>query len=360
MAMGDRECMRRALRLAEGGWGRVSPNPMVGAVVARAGEVVGEGFHREYGGPHAEVEALAASGEAARGADLYVTLEPCAHQGKTPPCTEAIVRAGIARVVYASADPNPDAAGGASAMRAAGIEVVGGVEADAERVLNASFHHAHGPDARARPWVALKLALSLDGGVADLEGRSRWITGEEAREEVHRLRAGFDAVAVGGGTAIADDPELTVRGAVRPRVPPVRVVFDRRLRLPRQGRLARTATHPPVWVVTQALKSDPDRRHLETSGVRMLEAGTLAAGLRLLAEEGVGSLLCEGGAGLASALLRDAVVDRLYLFFAPLMLGPEALSPFRELPSSTMAAAPRWRHIESRVLGSDTLLVLEP
>jgi diaminohydroxyphosphoribosylaminopyrimidine deaminase / 5-amino-6-(5-phosphoribosylamino)uracil reductase len=356
----DASLLRRALGLAEGGWGRVAPNPLVGAVVVREGEVVGEGFHRVYGGSHAEVEALAEAGERARGATLYVTLEPCAHEGRTPPCTEAILRAGIARVVFGSPDPNPAAAGGAALLREAGVEVEGGVEADAERRLNAPFHHAYAPAGSERPWVALKLALSLDGGVADLEGRSRWITGEEARAEVHRLRAGFDAVAVGAGTAIADDPELTVRGAITPRVAPVRVVFDRRLRLPRDGRLARTAAAPPVWVVTSAPGSDPDRRGLEAEGVRMLESGTLAEGLRQLSAAGIRSLLCEGGAGLASAFLRDAVVDRLYLFYAPLMLGPEALSPFHQIPSSPMTSAPRWRHLESRAVGADTLLVLEP
>jgi diaminohydroxyphosphoribosylaminopyrimidine deaminase / 5-amino-6-(5-phosphoribosylamino)uracil reductase len=358
--MDDVALMRRALELAEGGWGRVAPNPLVGAVVVRDGEVVGEGFHALYGGPHAEVAALRAAGERAHGASLYVTLEPCAHHGKTPPCVEAIVAAGVARVVFGSSDPDPRAGGGAALLREAGVEVRGGVEAEAERVLNAPFHHAHSALARERPWVALKLALSLDGAVADLEGRSRWITGVEAREEVHRLRAGFDALGVGGGTAIADDPELTVRGAVRPRTPPVRVVFDRRLRLPAEGRLVRTAPEPEVWVVTSGGASELARRRLEAAGVRLLDAGSLAEGLRALAGGGIGSLLCEGGAGLASALLEGGLVDRLYLFYAPLMLGPDALSPFHGLPSNPMTSAPRWRHLQSRVVGADTLLVLEP
>lgn len=358
--MSDEELMRHALALAERGWGRVAPNPLVGAVVVREGEVVGEGFHAGYGLAHAEIEALAAAGEKARGASLYVTLEPCAHSGKTPPCTDAILAAGITRVVFGSSDPNPAAGGGAELLRRAGLEVAGGVEAEAERVLNAPFHHAHSPQAGARPWVALKLALSLDSAVADLEGRSRWITGEEAREEVHRLRAGFDALAVGAGTAVADDPELTVRGALRPRTDPVRIVFDRRLRLPPDGRLVRTAPEPPVWVVTTAQASDLARRRLSGTGVRLVDAPTLAEGLAQLAAAGVRSLLCEGGAGLASALLEDGMVDRLYLFYAPLMLGPAALSPFHGLASKPMTAAPRWRHLESRVLGADTLMVLEP
>jgi len=358
--MDDEALMRRALKLAERGWGRVAPNPLVGALVMRDGEVIGEGFHALYGGPHAEVEALRAAGERSRGATLFVTLEPCAHHGKTPPCTEAILAAGVSRVVFGSPDPDPRAGGGASRLREAGVEVQGGVEAEAERVLNAPFHHAHSPLAQERPWVALKLALSLDGAVADLEGRSRWITGEEAREEVHRLRAGFDALGVGGGTAIADDPELTVRGPVQPRSPPVRVVFDRRLRLPPEGRLVRTAAAPEVWVVTSGGASELARRRLEGAGVRLLEAATLTEGLRALAAGGIRALLCEGGAGLASALLDGGLVDRLYLFYAPVILGPQALSPFHGLSSTPMTSAPRWRHLESRVLGADTLLVLEP
>lgn len=245
--MSDAEWMRRALALAAGGWGRVAPNPLVGAVVVRDGASGGEGFHAEYGRPHAEVEALRAAGEAARGSTLYVTLEPCAHTGKTPPCTDAILAAGARRVVFAASDPNPKAAGGAAALEAAGVEVTRGVEMRAALDLNAPFFHGiAGPE---RPWTELKLALSLDGRVADRDGRSAWITGEEARAEVHRMRAGFAAVAVGIGTALADDPQLTARGPVEPRVPPTRVVFDRRLRLPADGKLARTAREAPVWVV---------------------------------------------------------------------------------------------------------------
>ncbi len=210
--------MRRALELAARGWGRVAPNPLVGAVVARGGEVVGEGWHTGYGRPHAEVEALRVAGEAARGATLYVTLEPCAHHGKTPPCTDAILAAGVRRVVFAASDPNPRAAGGCAVLETAGVEVERGVEMRAALDLNAPFFHGiAGPE---RPWTELKLAVSLDGRVADRDGRSAWITGEEARAEVHRMRAGFGAVAVGIGTALADDPRLTVRGAVEPRVPP--------------------------------------------------------------------------------------------------------------------------------------------
>lgn len=350
--------MRRALALAERGWGRVAPNPMVGAVVVRDGRVVREGFHSEYGHPHAEIEALRAAGEAARGATLYVTLEPCNHHGKTPPCTEAILRAGLQRVVFAAPDPNPVAAGGADRLRASGVEVTGGVEAEAARELNGAFFHGASPRGAARPWTLLKLALSLDGRMADRNGRSGWITGPEAREEVHRMRAGFDAIAVGIGTALADDPRLSVRGPVEPRVPPVRVVFDRGLRLPLSSRLASTAREVPVWVVG-APDAPGERRHaLERLGVRVLVAPDLAESLRLLRSEGVGSLFCEGGARLAGALLAGGHIDRLALFFAPLLLGPDGPGPFAALGSPPLDEAARWRHLGSSVFGSDTLIHL--
>src|SRR6476661_5968049 len=206
----DGAFMRRALALAARGWGRTAPNPMVGAVVVRDGVVVGEGWHAEYGGPHGEVEALRAAGDRARGATIYVTLEPCNHHGKTPPCTDALLAAGVRRVVVACDDPSPVARGGAQRLHEAGVEVTLGVEEQAARELNAPFFHALASD---RPFVRLKLALSLDGAIADHSRQPGWLTGELARREVHRMRAGSDAIAVGIGTVLADDPELTVRHA---------------------------------------------------------------------------------------------------------------------------------------------------
>ncbi len=348
--------MRRALELAARGWGRVAPNPLVGSVVVRDGRVVGEGWHTEYGRPHAEVEALRAAGEAARGATAYVTLEPCAHHGKTPPCTDAILAAGVRRVVFAASDPNPRAAGGAAVLEAAGVEVTRGVEMRAALDLNAPFFHGiAGPE---RPWTELKLALSLDGRVADRDGRSAWITGEESRAEVHRMRAGFAAVAVGIGTALADDPQLTVRGAVEPRVPPARVVFDRRLRLPLDGRLARTARETPVWVVAAPDAPAERRGALEALGVRVLVAETLWDGVRELRRAGIASLFCEGGAVLGGALLRAEAVDRLHLFSAPLFLGPEGASPFAALESPPIGEAERWRRLRTEAFGPDTMVTL--
>jgi diaminohydroxyphosphoribosylaminopyrimidine deaminase/5-amino-6-(5-phosphoribosylamino)uracil reductase len=358
----DREWMLRALALAQRGWGHVAPNPLVGCVIVREGLLVGEGWHAEYGQPHAEVEALRAAGEAARGATAYVTLEPCSHFGKTPPCTSALIGAGVARVVFAAADPNPKAAGGAEVLRAAGIDVVGGVEENAARDGNFAFAHAHSPLAKERPYVALKLALTLDARVADRDGRSVWITAEEARTEVHRLRAGFDAVAVGIGTVLADDPLLTVRGPVEPRIPPVRVVFDRSLRLPVHSKLVRSAADAPVWVVASADASEgasAERRiALEAAGVRVLAADGMDGALKALVENGVRSMLVEGGAGIASAMLNVNVVDRLCLFYAPLLLGPEGLPAFGGIASPPIADARRWRRLGTEAFGPDTLITL--
>jgi diaminohydroxyphosphoribosylaminopyrimidine deaminase/5-amino-6-(5-phosphoribosylamino)uracil reductase len=300
--------MRRALALAEQGWGQTAPNPMVGAVVVRDGRVVGAGYHRRYGGPHAEVEALGAAGDAARGATLYVTLEPCTHYGKTPPCVDAIIAAGVARVVAAVADPSPEAGGGAQRLRAAGIDcMVGSLEAEA-RELNAPFFHSFTSD---RPWVTLKLAVSLDGAIADASRKPGRLTGDDARRETHRLRAGHDAIAVGIGTALADDPALTVRDWPAPRVPPIRVVFDRRARLPLGGQLARTAREAPTWVVTAspaALDGDARARTaaLQAAGLEVLAANAIPAALRALRGKGVRSILLEGGAHLAGDFLRHA------------------------------------------------------
>lgn len=355
----DRAWMRRAIELAWRGWGRVAPNPMVGCVIVRDdGVVVGEGWHTEYGQPHAEVEALRAAGDAARGATAYVSLEPCSHHGKTPPCTDALAAAGVRRVVFGGFDPNPKASGGAAVLRAAGIDVLGGVEEDAVRDQNAAFFHAHSPAGAQRPFVTLKLAMSLDARIADRDGGSVWITGDEARAETHRLRAGYDAVAVGIGTARADDPRLTVRGAVEPRVPPVRIVFDRGLRLPLDSALVRSAREVPVWAVCEPDAPADRRRALEDAGVRVLGGAGLAAQLRSIRDAGIRSMFVEGGAVLASALLAADVVDRMYLFYAPVLIGPEGAAPFGGIPSPPLGEAHRWRRIATQALGADTLVTL--
>lgn len=346
--------MRRALSLARRGWGQTAPNPMVGAVVVRDGAVVGEGYHARFGEAHAEVAALRAAGELARGATVYVTLEPCAHFGKTPPCTNALIAAGVARVVVAVRDPNPVAAGGLERLREAGIAVTTGVEEEAAWELNAPFFNAV---ASRRPWVTLKLAVSLDGAIADAEGRSRWLTGPRARAAVHLLRAGSDAVAVGIGTVLADDPLLTVRDAPAPRIPPRRVIFDRHARTPLQSRLVETAREVPTIVVAES----PDAaraRALEAAGVEILRAPSLGDALEALAGAGVRSLLVEGGARLAGALLASALVHRLIIFQAPVLLGAGALGAFAYAPAATATTAPRYRVVERRVFGDDTMTVL--
>jgi len=284
--------MGRALDLALRGWGRVAPNPLVGAVVLRGDAPVGAGFHAEYGGPHAEVVALADAGDRARGATLVVTLEPCAHYGKTPPCTDAIVAAGVARVVAAVRDPDPQARGGAEVLRGKGVAVSFGVLAEAAAALNAPFLFAH--TLAERPFVALKLATSIDGRIADAHGSSRWVSGEAAREYVHWLRAGFDAIAVGGTTALRDDPQLTVRGPVTPRRPPVRVVFDRRAMLNESADLVKTAREVPTWVMASPDAPVASVMLLERSGVRVFRPASLADGLRMLRSAGIHSVLCEG------------------------------------------------------------------
>jgi diaminohydroxyphosphoribosylaminopyrimidine deaminase/5-amino-6-(5-phosphoribosylamino)uracil reductase len=354
----DVHFIRRAIALAANGWGRVSPNPLVGCVIVLGGEVVGEGWHREYGGPHAEVEALRAGGDRARGATAYVSLEPCSHWGKTPPCTGALIEAGVRRVVFGGFDRNPKARGGAEVLREAGIDVLGGVEEAAVRDQNAVFFHAHSLDGAERPFVALKLAMSLDARIADRDGRSVWITGEESRAEVHRLRAGYDAIAAGIGTALADDPLLTVRGAVEPRVPPVRIVFDRRLRLPLESKLVRSAREVPVWAVCEPDAPADRRRALEAAGVRVTAASGLADQLRAVRDAGVRSMFVEGGPVLASALLAADVVDRMYLFCAPVLIGPEGASPFASIPSPPLADAPRWHRVDTQAFGADTLVTL--
>jgi diaminohydroxyphosphoribosylaminopyrimidine deaminase/5-amino-6-(5-phosphoribosylamino)uracil reductase len=317
----DRAHMRRALELAEGGRGRVSPNPLVGAVVVDDdGDPIGEGFHAELGGPHAERAALddcRRRGEDPAGAAMYVTLEPCAHQGRQPPCTAAIVEAGLARVVVASDDPSEKASGrGPELLRGAGIEVSGceGEEAEAARLLNQPFRkHA----ATGRPLVTLKLAMSLDGRTATPAGRSPWISGEESRALVHRWRAESDAVAVGIGTVLADDPLLTARDVDAARQP-ARVVFDRRGRLPLDSLLLQTLGEAPLLVVTGP---EADAAELVEAGAEILVAEDITDALDELGRRGITSLFLEGGATLAAAFAEADEIDEARIFIAPVLLS---------------------------------------
>ena len=348
--------MHAALRLAERGWGRVQPNPLVGAVVVRDNQVIGEGFHREYGGPHAEVEALHAAGDAARGATLYVTLEPCAHFGKTPPCTQAILQSGVARVVYGAGDPNPLARGGARLLTQAGIEVKPNVEESYVRTQNAAFFKRH---EQGGSFVALKLAMSLDARLTTSPTKCERVTGQAADREVHRLRSGFDAVMIGANTARIDDPLLTIRYDFAPVRAPVRIVIDTNATLAPASRLVGSRDQGEVWVITSPVA---DATALAAAGARILPA-PLADGrldlrevLALLEREGIGTILCEGGAALGAALLQGGLIDRIYAFFAPKFFGSGGTAAF---PLENPLAGAGWRLQRIAQHGEDALLMLD-
>ncbi len=353
MAADDGVYMRRALDLARRGWGHTAPNPMVGAVLVQDGSVVGEGYHATFGGDHAEVNALRVAGLRARGATAYVTLEPCTHTGHTPPCVDALIAAGVARVVVAVRDPHPVARGGIERLTAAGIETIVGVEGPPARELNASFFHALTSD---RPWVTLKLAVSVDGAVADRAGAPDRLTGDLARAEVHRLRAGHDAIAIGIETALTDDPLLTVRYADLPRTPPVRVVFDRQCRLPLDSRLMKTVRDAPVVIV--ASTDDQERAtRLAAAGAHVLAAATIGDALVQLRSKGVRSLLLEGGPRLAGSFLAGAAVNRVVIFQIPVILGGGAKPAFAFAPAVAVATARHLPVIDRRLIGDDMMTV---
>jgi diaminohydroxyphosphoribosylaminopyrimidine deaminase/5-amino-6-(5-phosphoribosylamino)uracil reductase len=349
--------MTRALDLAVRGWGRVAPNPLVGAVLLQDGVPIAEGWHAEFGGPHAEVVALHAAGSRARGGTLVVNLEPCRHQGKTPPCVDAIIAAGVRRVVLAVRDPDPEARGGLEVLRKAGVDVQEGLQAEAAASLNAVFLHSRLDG--ERPFVALKLATSVDGRIADHAGRSQWVSGEGARDYVHWLRAGFDAIAVGGTTALRDNPQLTVRGAVTPRKPPVRVVFDRRAMLNPSVTLVQTAREIPTWVMASPDAPVNSASVLDANGVRVFRPFDLRAGLSELRTAGIQSVLCEGGGALAARLLELEAVDRLYWIQAPMWLGDGGIPAFQVVQDVDIDQARRWIPVERKAMGADTLLVLD-
>ena len=355
--------MRRALELAEGGRGRVSPNPLVGAVLTRDGRTIGEGFHAAIGGPHAEAEALAdcaRRGEDARGATAYVTLEPCAHEGRQPPCAPALVDAGVGRVVIASDDPSEHAAGrGPEILREAGIDVawLNGAEASAARLLNQPFRK------RAQaglPYVTWKAAASLDGRIATAGGDSRWISGEDSRRLTHMWRAESDAVAIGIGTALADDPLLTAR-EVGASSQPLRVVFDSTARLPLGSQLVGSVSEAPLLVVTGPDAPADRVAALERAGVDVLgTAGDAPARVsQALSEFGrreISSLLLEGGAALTGSFLDAGEVDELRLFIAPVILGGGGVPLAAGGGAARVADAVRAVGLESERSGDDILI----
>jgi diaminohydroxyphosphoribosylaminopyrimidine deaminase/5-amino-6-(5-phosphoribosylamino)uracil reductase len=353
--------MRRALELAEHGRGLTSPNPMVGAVlVADGGEIAGEGFHARAGGPHAEIEALRAAGSRARGATLYVTLEPCSHQGRTPPCAPAVIAAGVARVVASIGDPNPQVSGnGFDALRAAGIEVVVGVGAvEAER-QNRAFLTAM---RERRPHVTLKAGMTLDGKIADLHGVSRWITGEVARRHAHRLRSESDAIVVGIGTVLRDDPELTVRlGQPWPREP-LRVVLDTAARTPVGARLIRAGRPGAAVIAVGAGAPEPRVRALTATGATVVSCGTrdgrvdLGALLGELFAREVRAVLVEGGGEVHGAFLDAGLVDRVAMFAAPLLIGGRGATSVVAGAGRELKSAVRLGGFSVTPLGDDLLV----
>jgi len=359
----DTEYMRHALGLAALGLNTTDPNPRVGCVLVRDAHVVGEGWHERAGGAHAEVRALESAGAAARGATAYVTLEPCAATGRTPPCTQALLAAGVRRVVYATSDPHPRMQGGGEQLRQAGVEVSAGLLADAARELNIGFFSRL---ERRRPWVRLKLGASLDGRTALANGTSRWITGKVARADAQLFRARSSVVLTGIGTVLADDPALNVRlqGASRQ---PLRVVLDSALRSPPGARVFEREGPAVIFTSTASDADSPGgatrRGALEQRGVRIEAVSPAPAGLDLpavltrLAELEANEVWVEAGARLAGSLLGQDLVDELVLYVAPCLLGPQAL-PLALLPElQTLPASVRFQYHEVTRIGEDLRIV---
>lgn len=358
--MTSEEIMREALRLAKKGIGKTSPNPAVGAVISRGGRVVGGGWHKKAGGPHAEIEALKAAGAAARGATLTVTLEPCCHFGRTPPCTGAIISSGIKKVIVGAPDPNPKVSGkGVLALKAAGIEVMEGVLSAECSSLNEAYNKYI---TTGIPFVTLKLAASLDGRIAAPGGESKWITSRASRKLVHRMRALSDAVIVGSETALKDDPELTVRDA-RGR-DPVRVVLDSSLRLPVTSRVFAGVREGQGSLIIFTSK-DVDGKLVK----RAVEAGaeiirlpsskgglSLKAAMKALGAAGLTSLLVEGGGVLAASLLKEGLVDKIVVFYGPMIIGGDGLPMVGPLSLKGLKAAPRFRDARVRKSGEDFIV----
>ena len=355
----DTAHMRAALALARRGLGSTWPNPSVGCVIVRDGRVVGRAVTAPGGRPHAERAALAVAGEAARGATAYVTLEPCCHWGRTPPCTDALIEAGIARVVIAVHDPDSRVNGqGVARLRAAGIEVTEGVlRAEAEDVL-AGFATRLRHD---RPLVTLKMASTLDGKIATHAGESQWITGAPARRAVHAMRGDADAVLVGVGTVLADDPDLTCRIPGYRSTPIVRVIVDSHLRTPLTSHLIRTAETSPTWFLVRDGADAARRDALADLGVTVIDvAGSnagidLTDGLRALAEAGITRLLVEGGGRIAASLLRADLVDRIAWFHAPSVMGGDGWPAAQAFGVGHLADMPRFVRRRVVALGPDTL-----
>ena len=357
--------MQQALGLAVGGTGWVSPNPLVGCVIVREGGVVGRGYHQHFGGPHAEIHALREAGSQARGAALYVTLEPCCHTGKTPPCTDAILEAQVRRVIVAMRDPNPRVdGGGLSRLENAGVEVTVGVcEGESRRLNEAFIKHI----TTRQPFVTSKSAITLDGKIATRNGSSRWITGEASRAIGHELRHASDAIAVGIGTALQDDPMLTTRIPGQTGSNPLRVVVDSSLRLSPRARLADVGEDRRTLVATTEQAADTRAEALRARGVEVIGLPAqndgrvdLAALCKALGDRGIASLLVEGGAALTTALLEQRLIDKMVFFVAPKIIGGDGVSVFGPCGVHSMDQALPLRSLTSRPVGGDVMLEAYP
>lgn len=358
--------MKNALALASRGLGTTAPNPSVGCVIVNDGVVVGRGWTQPGGRPHAETQALRIAGIAAKGATAYVSLEPCCHHGQTPPCTDALIKSGVSRVVIASSDPDERVdGGGIAALKAAGMDVISGVLSEDAAVLNAGFFKVL---KERLPFTALKSASSLDGRIALKNGESQWITGEGARRYGHLLRSQYDAILVGSGTVEVDDPSLTCRLPgieVGSPYQPVRVVLDRRLRIAETSKLASTAKTTPTWIITGPSANNAKVEDLKRLGVEVFSvseasdtAFTLAA-LLLLAERGMTRVLIEGGGQVAASFLSAGLIDRIYAFRGPIVLGGDSRASISALDLSQLSDAPKFERSDMRTFGSDTLEILD-
>jgi len=363
VAPDDEKFMQLALRLAERGRGRVEPNPMVGAVIVRDGRIIGQGYHRRFGGPHAEINALEDCRESVSGATMYVSLEPCCHQGKTPACTGALIGAGLAKVIVATKDPSAKVAGrGLEQLRQAGIKIIIGPFGDQARRLNAAFFKLH---RKGKPFVLLKWAQSLDGKIATRTGQSRWISNEKSRQFTHRLRSQSQAILVGIGTALADDPLLTPRPAIRGRLP-LRIVVDSQLRLPSSSQLVRTAKEVPLLIATtqHALDSHKDaaaelsRRGTELCpvcpGPGPIELDKL---LDVLGDRQISNLMVEGGSQILTRFIEQQLADEVCVFISPRIIGgKDAFSPIIGKGAANIVDTLKLKDIIIRRLEEDLLI----
>ncbi|HZG55426.1 MAG TPA: bifunctional diaminohydroxyphosphoribosylaminopyrimidine deaminase/5-amino-6-(5-phosphoribosylamino)uracil reductase RibD [Paenibacillus sp.] len=363
--MQDEDYMRLALTLGEAALGQTGTNPAVGCVVVNGGRIVGMGAHLKQGEAHAEVHALDMAGAAAEGATAYVTLEPCSHHGRTPPCADRLLREKVKRVVVATLDPNPLVAGGGVAkLRERGVDVTDGVlEAEARR-LHAPFFRSI---ATGRPYVAVKTAMTLDGRIATPTGDSKWITNGASRAFVHELRERHQAILVGVGTVLADDPALTARGDAAPKRQPTRIIVDSRLRTPPAAAALRPRDdgEPCAIVLATAAAPEAAKAALEARGAVVLTCGEgprvdLAFALRTLRDRGIGSVLVEGGGTVSGALLEAGLVDKVYAFVAPKIVGAGGPSGFEFRASARMADAIALRDVETRTFDGDVLFIGDP